>query len=879
MEYVGYNESNFLYLKTTSMDKYYNELAKAEYICEYCPKITKLIVRKVAEGILKDIGEKYNIESDVAAWQLLKNIRLSSSFFMPDEIYDSIEIVLVNGYEHPCYHNRNKKISKDSIEILETIHDILCWYLKNMEPEKSLSIQDLSFKSPSTIEYQEKKIDKTKEEILLKDKQINVLRHKIIGLEDQWDSIRELKKIIILLKEEKSNFEYIQLLLIQKLEMQKNKVAEVEKDYSKYIKKFEQLKESCIEIQELIFNTESRLVKAEIQKQELKTLVMEMEEQDEIIRKTEQVLEGELSAVRQIYENLVNLSIEYQDILETIEFSYDKKLHKILEGKINNLTMKISFEDRIFNENIMNYTKGIGDAKRKITKFKELINEKIKRELKYKPFYSGFLKLQDRELRIIYTIINNMKNISALISKSKDFTVKASEDKFLEAINKNFNELKNISDYEIKLILYYKLIKLAKVPSGNIQSRKEFIHVLDSIVDKAYEILMNKKDFKGRINKLDAISAYYLEKAILYLEGKSSILQIDDELIDKIYRNIVEAKQRIENMEKGKIYYDKFNLDNMSEDIFKYSIKAHVFDFLLIMVDLGTINQYGEIANIIFEVEKLITQKSALKIYAQDVLGKTFTNESFTIFLFLSSGGALLSLKQQEELLPLLVSVIVSAKVISEDYEEDLENYNTLVDLWKHKHQKYNEIFIQKQNRENELEILIEEKKQLGNNCEGLLKSYNETCRNYDNYTEEFKQIVMKSEKRILLQSYMEYDKMRIKKEEAESHLNEAKNKLGTFQRILSPEVWKDKASKLINEANMIDLEKALIEEAKQKPYFKKDYEVFAQRKEKIQEANQLINNEKEKIKSKDVEIDNLKVKIDELERQINNIKNAYLDM
>ena len=197
-----------------------------------------------------------------------------------------------------------------------------------------------------------------------------------------------------------------------------------------YISNFEQLRESCIEIQELIFNTESRLVKAEIQKQELKTLVMEMEEQDEIIRKTEQVLESELSAVRQIYENLVNLSIEYQDILETIEFSYDKKLHKILEGKINNLTMKISFEDRIFNENIMNYTKGIGDAKRKITKFKELINEKIKRELKYKPFYSGFLKLQDRELRIIYTIINNMKNISALISKSKDFTVKASEDKF-----------------------------------------------------------------------------------------------------------------------------------------------------------------------------------------------------------------------------------------------------------------------------------------------------------------------------------------------------------------------------------------------------------------------------------------------------------------
>lgn len=876
---MKYNESNFVYLKTTSIEKYYNELVKAEYVCEYYPKITKMIIRKVAEGILKNIGEKYNIESDLAVWQLLENIRLSSNFFLPDEIHDSIELVLVNGYEHACYHNKNKKISKHPIEILETIHEILCWYLKNMEPEKKLSIEDLSFRAPSTIEYQEKELNKINEEILLKDKQINNLRQKIIGSEDKLDSIRGTNKIIIVIKEEKADLESIQLLLTKKLEEQKNKIAEVEKNYSIYMKNFEQLEKSCIEIQELIFNTESRLVKAEIQKQELKSLVRELEEQDEIIRKIEQSLDDELRIVRHIYENLVKLSIEYQDVLETMEFSYDRKLHKILEGKVSNLTMKISFEDRIFNENIISYTKDIGDAKRKVRNFKELLNEKIKIELKYKPFYSGFLKLQNRELRIIYTISNGIDNISNLIIKSKDLVVKASEEKFLEAINKNFNELKDISDYEIKLILYYKLIKLSKVPLGNIHNRREVIHVLDRIVDKAYEILMIKKDFKGRINKLDAINAYYLEKVILYLKNMDSNLQINDELIDKIYNNIIEAKQRIENMEKEKIYYNKFNLDTMSEEAFKSSIRAHIFDFLSIMVDLGTINDYREIASIMFEVEKLIVKKPALKIYGKEILEKIFSNEYCIICSFLSSGAALLNQKQQEELLPLLVSAIISAKVSSEDYEEDLEVYNVLVDLWKHKQQIYNDIFIQKEDKENELEILIKEKKQLENNCEDLLKSYNVACEMYDNYKEEFKQIVMNSEKRVLLRSYMEYDKMRIKKEAAESHLNEAKNKLGTFKRILSPEVWKDQASKLINESSMMELEKALIEEAKQKPYFQKDYEVFAKRKERIQEANELIDKEKEKIKSKDIEIDNIKIKIDALQKQLNNIKNAYLDM
>lgn len=877
---MEYNESNFIYLKTTSMENYYAELVKAEHICEYCPKITKMIVRKVIEGVLKNIAEKHNIESNVAVWNLLNNIKLSSSFSLSEEIYNSIEIVLVNGYDHASRNNRNKKISKHPIEILEAMHNILCWYLKKIEPQIMILIKDLSFKAPSTIEHQQKQVNKIKEDILLKDKQINNLRKKIIEVGIQSKSISELNKIIIAIKEEKFHLENLQVLLNKKLEVQKNQVEDIEKNYKMYMKKFEQLEESCSEIQELIFNTESQLVKAEMQKQELRNLVNELEEQEESIRRMANALKEELKTVRQAYENLVDLVTQEQDMLETIEFSYDKELQKTLEVKINNVKMQISFEERIFNENITSYTKDIGEAKRKIAICKELLNEKIKREIKYDLFYKGFLKLENKELRIIYTMITNINTTSNLISKSKELFTNSSEDKFLELINKNLKELKNISDDEIKLVLYYKLIKLAKVPVGNIYNRKQFIKALDSIVDKAYEILMPKKDFKGRIRKLDAIIGYYLEKVISNLKSKNSNLQINDQLADKIYKNIIKSKQNIENIKKIEtIYYDKINLDDMSERALKSYIKSHVFIFLSIMIDLGDISSYKDMSAIIFEVEGLVVQRPALRLYEEETLTTNFSNEYFIICLFLSSGDNFLNQKQQEELLPLLVIVIMSVNLILEYYEDDLEDYNNIVDLWKRKQQKYNDISIEKKDREIILESLMKEKSKLEINCEKLLKSHDILSENYNNYEEEFKNIVMNSEKIILLPSYRDYYKLCDKKEVAENNIDEVKNKFGILKSILSPEMWKDQASKIINESNIMELEKSLIEEAKQKPYFKKEYEVFGDLKTKIEDTNELINEEKEKLKNQDSLINNIKIEINKIQRQLNTTKDAYLDI
>lgn len=876
---MGYNDSNFIYLKTTSMEKYYDELVRGEHICEYFPTITKIIVRKVLEGVLKNIAEKYSIESSISVWNLLDNIKFNSNILVPEEIYNYIKIVLVNGYEHASRNNKNKKNSRNPIEILETMHNILCWYLKKTEPQKMILIKELKFKAPSTIEYAQKEVDKIKEDILLKYNQINNLRQKIIELSDQSKNVSELNKIIIAIKEEGAYLEATQELLTKKMQVQKDQVSYMEKNYKTYIKRFEELQEKCNENQEFIFNKESQLVKAEVQKQELKNLDKELYEQDESIRRNEQFLEDELKTVRKAYERLTNLTTQYEDILETLEFSYDKDLQKILELQKNNIEMQINFEDRIFNENINNYSRNISETRRKIIIFKEMLNEKIKKEIKYSSFYRGFLRLEDKQLRIIYTMINNANTKFNLINKSKELLLKSSEDKFLESINTNLEELKNINDDEIKLVLYYKLMKLAQVSLGNIYNRRQFIQTLDNVVDKAYEILMIKKDFKDRIRKLDAINAYYLEKVISNLKSKNSNLQINDELADKIYENIKISKQNPENIKKENIYYGKFNLDNMSESILRTSIKLEPFTFLLIMVDIGGIVSYKEIYSIIFEVENFITKRHSVKVYDKETFNVSFSNEYFMVLLFLSSGSSSLNQKQQEELLPLLIMAIMSIDVIADNEVINLENYNRMVDIWKHKQEKYNDISIEKKDKESELELLIKEKQGLEINYEKLSKTHEVLYQNYNSYKQEFNKIVINSEKIILLPSFREYDKIRSKKEEAEEHINESKNKLGTLKSILSPEVWKDQANKIINESNIMELEKSLIKEAKEKPYFKKECQVFVDLKSKIQETTQLKNQEKENLKNKNLLIDNIKIKITELQKQLNNIKDVYIDI
>lgn len=876
---MEYNESNFIYLKKTSMEKYYDELVKAEYVCEHFPQIAKVIVRKVTELFLKDVAEKYNIEANISIRNLLNYIKLNSSLSLPEEIYNFIDVILMNGYDNVFLGARSKRASKHPIEILENIHKIFYWYLKKTEPHAFRLIKSIGFRAPSTIEYHEKEINKIKGDILLKDNQINNLRKRIIELGDKSNNVIVLNKIIIAIKEEKSHLEDAKILLTKKIEIQKKQVSNIEKDYKTYDKKFSKLKERCIENRELLLEKESQLVKAEIQMKELRALARELYEWDETISRMGQSLEEELKTIREAYEHSLNLTNHYEDILETMEFSYDVELQKILELQRKNIKMEISFEDSRFNENIIDYTRNMTEAKRKVIIFKEILNEKIKREIQYEPFYRGFLRLEKRELRIMYTLITSINTTSNIISKSKELLLKSKEDKFIGLINKNIEELKDVSDDEIRLVLYYKLIKLSNVSLGKIYNRKQFVQALDSMVDKAYEVLMPRKDFKGRDRKLEGIGLYYLEKVIFYLKDKAVNFQIGEELADKIYKRIMELKHNVDNLEKVKIYYDKLNLHNTSEGALKLSIKSEPFMFLHMMAELEDISSYKDIFTIIFEIVSLLRKRPLSKEHKEEALPASFSNENLMILLFLSSEDEIFSLKHQEELMPLLVMEIMSIDLMSDNEAVNLDSYNNILNLWKGKQQKYNDIFLEKEEWEKQLDSLIHDKQELEANDEKLLKDYQMLSDRYDNYKEEFKRIVMNSDKRILLPSYMKYYDLRSKKESAENNISESKSKFGTLKSIFSPEVWKEQANKIINESNMLEVEKKLIEEAKQKPYFKKEYSVFLQLDEQMKETNKLIDKNKENIKNKNLLIDNTKIKINELQRQLNHIKDLYLDI
>ena len=229
------------------MEKYYDELVKAEYVCEHFPQITKVIVRKVTELFLKDVSEKYNIEANISIRKLLNYIKLNSSLSLPEEIYNFIDVILMNGYDNVFLGARSKRALKHPIEILENIHKIFYWYLKKTEPHAFRLIKDIGFRAPSTVEYKEKEINKIKGDILLKDNQINNLRKRIIELGDKSNNVIVLNKIIMAIKEEKSHLEDVKILLTKKIEIQKKQVSDIEKDYKTYDKKFSKLKERCIE--------------------------------------------------------------------------------------------------------------------------------------------------------------------------------------------------------------------------------------------------------------------------------------------------------------------------------------------------------------------------------------------------------------------------------------------------------------------------------------------------------------------------------------------------------------------------------------------------------------------------------------------------------
>lgn len=874
-------EKNFYYLKGTNIEKYYDDLIKAEYICDDYEQLTKIILRKITEEIIRNIACKHNIECDMGINSLINNIKYNYNINFPEKICDNINIIRTNAnnYKNFSNYDMNKNIIKHPIELLKIMDEILKWYLKEVESKPLLETNNFIFKAPSKVNFKANELKKIKNDILLKDRQINNLRMKVLELGNQPKSVIQLNNIIIAIKEEKAYLESKEKLLSKRLQEQENTILEVKCNYNEEIRKFENLQNHCRETESLINSEETKLIKAEIENQELKRMINCLYEQDATILRREIIIKEQLEQLRKTYKIELRFSKEYIDLLNTIEFSYDNKVREALEDQKINAEMQINFENKTFNELINNYEKNIIETKKSVEIYREILKDKVNRGIRYKEVYRGFLNLKGSPLRLMYILSSNVDNNHNLTINFKDSLIKSTKDKFCDYIDQNILKLNNVSDEEIKLILYYRLIKLADVPVKNIYNRKYFIETLDNIVDKSYDISRFNKIPKENNNILRIIRRFFLEKTLINLKNicLSKNIKFEKTLVDNIYEGIKKLnKDQIESI------YKNLHIEVLSETIIKKAINDNILGTVSIISSLESIETYELAYNCIFIIFETIEKNDLnLRENIDTTAISEFLNGKFMMNLFIIESKSRFNKFEikREELLILFIMQIIIGEIGLNNENTNLDSYKKIIDVWKNKQQIYSDIYLKKKDNEENLKMLSLNKRNLENKREELSQGYINLLKEYDNKTCEFFKIVLNSDKIKFLPSYLKYKIFNGKKAESIENTKKTNDKYGFLDYALPEEIWNKHKTNIINNLKLDSVESLLLEEAKESMYFKDEYEVILDLEEKIEGIRILIDKNKKELENQSDLFNTIKNKINEYEKQINVMKERYLDI
>lgn len=1082
-------ESNFEYVKGTDIEECYDDLRMAEYLYKSFPEGIKMSLRPVAEAILLNVVYKFNIYAGKkkSYHSMMRSIKKDNRIYT-DDVYDDFDFIRVNGnYRLHPESRKEEKFKKEPIELLEMIHKILLWYLRDItnqiskvqqmqfiEPDnfnnekeelervkqdislkeekitklnfrieqlkdseknkadqlfklnkeiENINIERLELKEKDEllenkikehnkkienikrkykIEFEEKieqfkkkhrgsekasneaELLEVKNEILIKNNEINELRGKIDNLEEESRYKLELEKTINKINAEKEKLELRDSFLtkeieeydiklkrireqhqkdlddkinqlkskedtylkekeelskirqqiyskdheirklkaaIDKLQQQSNEInllkisisdlqieknnlenrdrilnntiieknkelIKIKESYKIYEQKIEILRKERNESNSSLKNKEEKLIKVEKENFELKKQLKEIEEtakieavkKDEELKRKEKELQEGLEKLRQAYKNSFELTREYQDVLEKSEYAYDKEEERLLNTQKIEVKEKLVEEDKSFHNNLNQYSEGMKQTNERIRTFKKVLKEKSIKEGKYVAFYRGFLGLEGDQLRILYTMITKINISSILISKSKELLSQSNEDKFMEYIHKKAKELNYLSDEEVRLKIYYRLIKLTDIEYKNIYERRSFVETLDEIVNAGYSILEGKKDFRGGNSKLEAIGTYYLEKVLEDFKNKydNGDIKVQQELIDNIYNNF----QRLSEKTRREIY-EELHLKNTSESTVKAAISSAPFVFLSTIISVGGFSAFSSVSSMIFGISHLLGTTFSYGVYTGSSSLLSFFSGPFMVILFIVNGGFLLTQhkKQQLELIPLFIMQTIITNVAIEQTKINFDNYDTMIELWKREKGNFDKITLQKRVRENILNNYIKERDELAVKSEQVSKAINTLWEEHAKYNHKFKDIVLNSDKKVYLKSYAEYSNTISKLEMAQKEIDETKNKVGTLKSMFSLDMWKGQSSKLVNEMNIINMERSLVEEAKQSQYFKEESALFSELKQKIDALNEIQNKTKEKIKDKNNLINVSRNKVNLIENDLVKINSEYPDI
>lgn len=874
----------------------------------------ELLEKKIKEHDkeIENIKKKYKIELQEKIEKFKKEHRESEKASNETELVAVKNEILIKNNEITELKSKIddfKEESKDKLELqkeiekikaekekLESMDSILTKGIKEYDIElkriKEQHQRDLDDKinelksKEDTYLKEKEELNNIRQEIHSKENEINELRAKVDELRQQSKEINLLKISIDDLQSEKGYLENRDRILTNTILEKDKELENIKEAYKANAEKIEILRKERNESNASLKNKEEKLIKVEKENFELKRQLKEIEEtakieaikRDEELKRKEKELHEGIEKLRQAYKNSFELTREYQDVLEKSEYSYDKEQERLLNIQKTDVKEKLVEEDKSFHNNLNEYSEGVRETNERIRTFKKVLKEKSIKEGKHVAFYRGFLGLEGEQLRILYTMLTKTNISSILISKSKELLSQSNEDKFMEFIHKKARELNHLSDEEVRLKIYYRLIKLTDIEYKNIYERRSFVETLDEIVNAGYSILEGKKDFKGGGSKLEAIGTYYLEKVLEDFKNKydSGDIKVQQELIDNIYNNF----QRLSEKAKKEIY-DELHLKSTSESTVKAAIRSAPFVFLSTTITVGGFSAFSAVSSIIFGISHLLGTTFSYGVYTGASSLLSFFSGPFMIILFIVNGGVLFTQhkKQQLELVPLFIMQTIITNVAIEKTKINFDNYDTMIELWKREKGNFDKITLQKRLQENILNNYTKERDEFAAKSEQVSKAINTLWEEHAKYNHKFKDIVLSSDKKVYLNSYGEYSSTINKLEMVQKEIDETKNKVGTLKSIFSLDMWKGQSSKLVNEMNMINMEKLLVEEAKQSQYFKEESALFSELQQKIDVLNEIQNKTKEKIKDKNNLISVLKNKVNLLENDLVKINSEYPDI
>lgn len=707
---MKYYESNFSYLKNTKLSVYYEDLKKAECASEDFPQITKIVLRKVLEKFLRSIAQENGINVNIPTGTLIKNIKANKEINLPEEIYEYIQIIRINGVGITLYRSRDKQITKNPIELLELTHRIFCWYLSKEKHDVMKNTDNLIFNAPMNIDFESRELKKVQNDINLKDNQINNLREKIIEMGSQAKDISQLNKIIISIKREKTELENKRDSIFRDVKSHRELLERIKSSHERIIKSTYKVKDECIQNHKILAQKESLLVRCELDNKNIKNRIKNLDESDSEIISEMNFLDKLLEQIREQYKNALKMTNEYQDILETCEFTDDNILKKNLIIRKGDVNREFNFQNKIFYSEIEAYNKTLEELEKKVRVFGVILDDKLRAEIREKEFYKSFLNLNGRQLRVLYCLIKSYSTTYSILDKSREWMFKygLAESKFMKDLNKNLQELNSVSDEQIRIILYYKLVKMTGIKNVSICNKKKFVESTDEIINVAYNMLMPEEGFKYIENKAYSIKVYYLQKFIEALKIRYKNIKIDDLLLSKIYEDIIEIRNRPNTM-----FYNnnKFKFLSMNEKEILNSIRKNPFEYLSVIVELRNSREYIEVYAFILEVLKNATKDSNIISDNSQISIESFLAGTFRIMLFLSSG--ILNFKNIDELIPLIVAEILISRIDYETQEENIKSYNNMVEIWKKNQSVYNDIFIKRNDLNKELEAFEKESRQI----------------------------------------------------------------------------------------------------------------------------------------------------------------------